>query len=370
VVFSPKPIFPGRAGTGLPSDTAQRKSRSDGMPQPILPARPGARPAVGQPQGMPQPIRPAPMSAGTAGRSGVIQGAFPGGRPRVPVRAPRPGQGPKGSVQLKPAAAPGNATPLPDDFARVRSFAPGKRMPPTIQAKMESLFGARFGDVRIHEGPEASSIGALAFTQGSSIFFAPGQYNPNTPQGQRLLGQQLAHVVQQRSGRVRNPFGAGTAVVQDPLLKAEAEMMGARAATAHSQSVQPKGLNGQQPASNPRHQAPAPILPKKPGAASGSILRSTSAPAPILPGRANAGVSGTLSTWPKSATSNGGPILPGKPVQAMLAPAPILPGRSFALSGAVGRAVQPLMALGAAVALGRELITSVVTQVGRRVFGL
>jgi len=270
----------------------------------------------------------------------------------------------------------GNATPLPDDFAGARSFSPGKRMPQTIQARMESVFGTSFGDVRIHEGPEAASIGAFAFTQGSSIFFAPGQYNPNTPGGQRLLGQQLAHVVQQRSGRVRNPFGAGTAVVHDPLLKAEADMMGSRAAMA--QAVQPKSLNGQQPGPGPQRQTPAAILPKKPGAVAGSASGSVaavprtilpSAPASILPRRADAGVSGSLSTWSNPATSNGGPILPGKPVQAKPAPAPILPGPPSSTPSAASLAVQPLIALRAVVARGRELFNSFVTHLGRRVFG-
>ena len=39
-------------------------------------------------------------------------------------------------------------------------------------------------------------------------------------------------MVQQRAGRVRNPLGAGVAVVQDPALEAEAERMGLRAASA------------------------------------------------------------------------------------------------------------------------------------------
>ena len=229
----------GAAGGNAPANSAGARpgvrpevGQPQAMPQPILPARNSTRPDVGQPQSLPQPILPARMGAARGAGRASIQGSFAGGRPRVPVRAPRPGQ--KGTFQLKPAAplGNGNATPLPDDFAGVRSFSPGKRMPQTIQARMESVFGTSFADVRIHEGPEAASIGAFAFTQGSSIFFAPGQYNPNTPGGQRLLGQQLAHVVQQRSGRVRNPFGAGMAVVHDPLLKAEAEMMGSRAAMA------------------------------------------------------------------------------------------------------------------------------------------
>ena len=36
--------------------------------------------------------------------------------------------------------------------------------------------------------------------------------------------------MQQRAGRVRNPFGSGVAVVQDPGLEAEAERMGVRVA--------------------------------------------------------------------------------------------------------------------------------------------
>jgi hypothetical protein len=95
---------------------------------------------------------------------------------------------------------------------------------------MESFFGASFADVRVHVGPQAAAIGALAFTQGTHIHFAPGQYNPASPQGQQILGHELTHVVQQRAGRVRNPFGSGVAVVQDVALEAEAERLGRRAA--------------------------------------------------------------------------------------------------------------------------------------------
>jgi predicted SprT family Zn-dependent metalloprotease len=107
----------------------------------------------------------------------------------------------------------------------------GQPLPTNVRQKMESFFGASFADVRVHVGPQATSIGALAFTQGSHIHFAPGQYNPASPQGQQVLGHELAHVVQQRAGRVRNPFGSGVAVVQDRHLESEADQMGARAAS-------------------------------------------------------------------------------------------------------------------------------------------
>jgi len=305
----------------------------------------------------------------------VIQGAFPGGRPRIPVRAPRPGQ--QGTFQLKPAAAIGNATPLPDDFAGGRAFARARALPHAVQARMESLFGTSFRDVQIHEGPEASSIGALAFTQGSSIFFAPGQYNPNTTQGQRLLGQQLAHVVQQRSGRVRNPFGSGMAVVHDPLLKAEADMMGSRAAML--QPVQTK-MNGPHNGSTNGRQAPAPILPKRAAANSGTAggaatpgaIRPT-VPGPILPKRVEATIPGPiLPGRPDAATSRAsaslasGAILPSRPKVAFQAAAPILPGRPQSSQPTA----QPKMALGAAVARGQQLVNSAFGSLGRWMFGL
>jgi hypothetical protein len=112
----------------------------------------------------------------------------------------------------------------------------GQPIPDQVRAKMEAAFSADFSDVRVHVGQEASAIGAIAYTWGSNIHFAPGQYSPNTIQGQKLLGHELWHVVQQRSGRVSNPFGGGVAVVQDHALEAEADRMGVKAAmTAHVQ---------------------------------------------------------------------------------------------------------------------------------------
>jgi len=157
------------------------------------------------------PNRPGPVRI--SARVSAVQGAFPGGRP--PHRA----------VQ---ASGAGSSFQLPETMNLGRSG--GQPLPEAIQQKMESFFGTDFSDVRIHVGQEASSIGALAFTHGSNIYFAPGLYSPGTPQGQQLLGHELTHVVQQRAGRVRNPFGSGVAVVQDPLMEAEAERMGLRAA--------------------------------------------------------------------------------------------------------------------------------------------
>jgi hypothetical protein len=151
----------------------------------------------------------------------VIQGYFRGGRPRFMGAMQRQAVQP----QMQSTAAP-----LPDTLQHIGSGGVSRPLPEPLQQKMESLFGTSFDDVRVHVGPEAPSIGALAFTKGSDIYFAPGQYDPASPRGQQLIGHELAHVVQQRQGRVQNPVGTGVAVVQDPALEAEADRMGQRAA--------------------------------------------------------------------------------------------------------------------------------------------
>jgi hypothetical protein len=112
----------------------------------------------------------------------------------------------------------------------LRQKTGGMLIPDEVRTKMETAFGADFSDVRVHIGREASSLGAIAYTWGTNIHFAPGQYNPHTLQGQKLLGHELWHVVQQKNGRVKNPFGGGVAVVQDHALEAEADRMGIKAA--------------------------------------------------------------------------------------------------------------------------------------------
>jgi hypothetical protein len=45
-------------------------------------------------------------------------------------------------------------------------------------------------------------INALAYTQGSNIVFGPGQYQPQTENGKRLIAHELTHVVQQTSNTI------------------------------------------------------------------------------------------------------------------------------------------------------------------------
>ena len=126
----------------------------------------------------------------------------------------------------------GSSVQLPDNLRHLAARSGGSPLPAQVLQRMESVFGTDLSGVRVHVGPEAATLGALAFTQGDNIHFAPGQYDPHSARGQRLLGHEIAHVVQQRAGRVRNPFGNAFAVVQDPHLEAEAERMASRVAQA------------------------------------------------------------------------------------------------------------------------------------------
>lgn len=60
-----------------------------------------------------------------------------------------------------------------------------------------------FANVRVHTDAfahqSARALNALAFTVGRDIFFAAGQYMPNTHGGEQLLAHELAHVVQSQS---------------------------------------------------------------------------------------------------------------------------------------------------------------------------
>lgn len=84
----------------------------------------------------------------------------------------------------------GSGEPL--DLATRSSFEPG--------------FGADFSGVRVHAyeraAKSARDLDARAFTVGSDVVFAEGEYQPHTSAGKHLLAHELAHVVQQGAGSV------------------------------------------------------------------------------------------------------------------------------------------------------------------------
>ena len=96
------------------------------------------------------------------------------------------------SVQAAIDAAHGRGRPLDGAFSR----------------RLTS--GESFHDVRVHTDDAAAAlaraVSARAFTVGSDIFFAHGEYEPGTRGGTELIAHELAHVVQQRGASQGGPL--------------------------------------------------------------------------------------------------------------------------------------------------------------------
>lgn len=110
------------------------------------------------------------------------------------------------------AAAPAQAPRSVHETLR----SPGRPLERGIRERLESRFGLGFGGVRIHTDSQADAsaraVSARAYTVGSHIAFAAGEYAPGTQEGDRLLAHELAHVAQQSGetspGVVRRKGGA------------------------------------------------------------------------------------------------------------------------------------------------------------------
>jgi hypothetical protein len=85
--------------------------------------------------------------------------------------------------------------------------SPGQPLAPSVRAFFEPRFGADFSQVRVHTDDlaqqSARDAHALAYTVGSHVVFGAGRYAPSSPEGQRLLAHELAHVVQQSQAELR-----------------------------------------------------------------------------------------------------------------------------------------------------------------------
>src|ERR1041384_1988653 len=112
-----------------------------------------------------------------SGRADSPAALVPGKRTQVELLEARWGIA-GAAVQRKEAtaSAAGTGAALPADGA-------GIAMPEDIQNKMEKVFGTPLGAVRIHVGPRAAALGAKAYTQGTEIHFASGEYQPESQAG-------------------------------------------------------------------------------------------------------------------------------------------------------------------------------------------
>ena len=89
-----------------------------------------------------------------------------------------------------------------EEFAAIGG---GQPLDKASRGALEGHFGTGLSDVRVHTDSNAAgaagSIDSQAYTVGRDIYFAEGMYAPSSQSGQRLLAHEVAHVVQQRSGK-------------------------------------------------------------------------------------------------------------------------------------------------------------------------
>jgi hypothetical protein len=122
----------------------------------------------------------------------------------------------------------------------------GSPLPAPVRARAEVLFGTGLGDVEIHDGHHAAEasrdLGARAFTVENRIFFGSGHYQPGTDHGLELLGHELAHVVQQRSGLVESEVkGVGDRYEQEAEVAGAAFVRGQRVQLSSAPGPLPQG---------------------------------------------------------------------------------------------------------------------------------
>lgn len=105
-----------------------------------------------------------------------------------------------------------------------RTRGGGHPLDPSSRERFGGALGDSLADVRVHNDDAAdalaTSVSARAFTTGSDIYFARGEHQPGSSDGERLLAHELTHVAQQRDASSSGPL-----VVSNPgdALESEAE---------------------------------------------------------------------------------------------------------------------------------------------------
>ncbi|MEK8094799.1 DUF4157 domain-containing protein [Methylocystis sp. IM3] len=102
--------------------------------------------------------------------------------------------------------------------------ASGEPLPTATRAWMEDRLDHDFSGVRIHADARArrsaAAVDARAYTVGEHVALGEPRPDFESPAGRRLLGHELAHVVQQSRG------GVGAGIDPDPALESEARQVG------------------------------------------------------------------------------------------------------------------------------------------------
>ncbi|HEV2814902.1 MAG TPA: DUF4157 domain-containing protein [Solirubrobacteraceae bacterium] len=139
--------------------------------------------------------------------------AAPAARPRPSPS--RPAVTPPNGAFARVVEAGGGVLPggsvHPSVERAIAAEAPrGRPLAADVAAWAGAGLGDELGDVRVHTGATADAlaraVSARAFTVRRDVFFARGEYRPDTASGRRLLGHELTHAVQQRGAPAGGPL--------------------------------------------------------------------------------------------------------------------------------------------------------------------
>jgi Domain of unknown function (DUF4157) len=131
----------------------------------------------------------------------------------------------------------------------------GREIPASARQDLEAGVGASLADVRLHTDATAAGMAAAlharAFTAGRDVYFGHGEYDPGSASGYRLLAHEVAHTVEP-------PSTHGAAPVSGLLVGAAASPAERRADQLADALVGRR--QGPQPALEPVHQPPSPVV--------------------------------------------------------------------------------------------------------------
>jgi len=166
-------------------------------------------------------------------------------------------------------------SPVKNDVGLDKRFheSQGNPLDQATRGELEARFKAEFTEVRVHTDAEAAvraeELNADAFTTGSDIHFAPGKYNPETPDGKQLLAHELGHVVQQSHAGLSGGSHA---------LESEADQASTAVGRGESASISLAASNGA-PQLQPRGKKnPSPSSPERRPQTEGRVQPSQQQP--------------------------------------------------------------------------------------------
>jgi Domain of unknown function (DUF4157)/The BURPS668_1122 family of deaminases len=151
------------------------------------------------------------QAAATWAKTGKITG-LPAGVSMMPSGAGPSSSSPAGNKSVQFKEEPGSSPSYADPETIRSQLGSGQSLDSRVQSRMSSVFGHNFSGVRIHTDSRATSLSsdlnARAFTIGSDVAFAAGEYRPGSLIGDALIAHELAHVVQQSGAHTHSSFNS------------------------------------------------------------------------------------------------------------------------------------------------------------------